>query len=461
MPVRKNKTNLNALTSAVRSLALTTAKKVARRPSGVVSGRGYYKGFGRGVGTLIGGVGGGGAGYLAGGFPGAVAGSKMGSYLGGQAGDMGSRITGFGAYKVNYNSIIGNVPAIRNSRSREGATIVRHKEFIGDVKSSVNFEIQYELPINAAQSSTFPWMSQIAANYEQYEIQGMLFEFVSSSGDTTAGSQTLGDVLQATQYNSLEPSFANKQQMLNQEFSIVCKPSVNALHPIECAPKQTTLELLYTRPGVQAANSDIRLYDLGVYTLATQGQQTADQMLGSLYVTYEIALMKPKLVTGSGLGASLRSVFTSDVATENVNNWPFGALSSFVPPTIIQNDLNLSFPDSKTLRFPVGIKGAFKIDFYWKYQPGIKQTQWIYQSVPSQCGPVAPKLWDGGTNSVWCFPTIVPGDSLAGPYAYSMTLQWDAPATEVQDLVMNWETMYGPDSWDRFDAVITQIEPVP
>ena len=54
--------------------------------------------------------------------------------------------------------------------------------------------------INAANPKTFPWLSQIAANYEQYDIEGMVFSADALNSTKTA----LGTVMMATQYDVLD-----------------------------------------------------------------------------------------------------------------------------------------------------------------------------------------------------------------------------------------------------------------
>lgn len=379
--------------SIARAMARVALARRRRRPArrGVVSGRGFYKGFGRHAGTVIGGVGGAAAGGYYGGGVGALTGAKVGGYLGGHIGALAEGVvSGRGKYRINYNTVIGNVPSIRNSRGREGATVVRHKEYIGDVLSSQAFSIQYALPINAAQPSAFPWLAQIAQNYEQYEIQGMLFDFVSSSGDTTAGTTALGDVLMATQYNSLEDEFTSKQQMLNQEFSSIAKPSLNSIHPIECAPRQTTLELLYTRNGPVPQNADIRLYDLGRFTLATSGQQADGQTLGSLYVTYEVVLMKPKLSVGSidPTPAFSRFELYRDAASSVT---PQPAFQGVVEKN---NDYSMTL-SGNSLTIPKGTQGAFMITALWNNSaavgspPDYQQTNYSVTAISGPVGDLA------------------------------------------------------------------------
>jgi len=247
---------------------------------------------------------------------GKIIGSAVGTYFGGPVGGaigsvVGSgaqslirRVTGFGDYSVSNNYFVTGNDAVPEFTNSERCTTITHKEYIADVitgpnlvGSSTQFNIQ-SYDINPGINTTFPWLNAIAANYEQYIIQGMIFEFKTNSAMAVSSTNTaLGTVIMATQYNSLSLSFVNKQQMENYEFSQACVPSESALHPIECDPKQTQCNGIFNIRLPIAKPGDIRLYDIGRFSIATQGMQAANVNIGELWVTYKICLLKPRLTT--------------------------------------------------------------------------------------------------------------------------------------------------------------------
>lgn len=212
---------------------------------------------------------------------------------------IGSLITGFGDYKIEGNSLMtGGIdpPTVINSVNK-GGVIIRHREYLQDILASNPFNI-INLPINPGQISTFPWLSSIAAHFEQYKFRGLLFEFKSLSSDavlSTATSSALGSVVMATQYNALNPPFPNKFIMENYEFANSSKPSLSFIHPVECNRADTSIVELYTRTGAPAAGSDLRLYDLGNFSIAAVGMQASSGVAGELWCTYEIEFLKPKI----------------------------------------------------------------------------------------------------------------------------------------------------------------------
>lgn len=231
-----------------------------------------------------------------GGLSGSPIGAPLAGFLGGKIGHLIENITGFGEYKVQSNSILRGgmpVPRIVNSIN-SGGTIVRHCEYIGDVLSTTAFTAT-TYNINPGLSSTFPWLSQIASSYEQYRMRGCIFEFRSTSSNALLSSSTstaLGTIVMGTQYDVLDPTWTDKRTMLNHEYSNSVDPSKTGIHLVECKRSLNVLSNQYTRSGAVPSDRDLHLYDLGKFTIATVGMQAAGGVLGELWVTYEVELMK-------------------------------------------------------------------------------------------------------------------------------------------------------------------------
>lgn len=214
-------------------------------------------------------------------------------------------VGGLGDYKVRKNIFLsGRLPEVVNNPAG-GGLVLRFQEYIQDVTTSSTantFKIQ-SYSLNAANTSLFPFLSQIAANYEQYEFEGVLFSFQTRSADALNSTNTaLGSVMMATQYDSYDSTFVDKGEMLNYEYSCVEKPSNNLVHMIECDPHQSGVTTLYTLYDASPPEgADRRLYDLGKFSIATTGFQGTSVNIGELHVTYQVRLLKPKLYTTLGL----------------------------------------------------------------------------------------------------------------------------------------------------------------
>lgn len=259
-------------------------------------------------------------------------------------------LTGLGDYEIKQNALLKEELPPMINKSNKGGTLIRHREYLGDiVTSSVAGQFNNTVyPLNPGLDTTFPWLSQIAANYEQYSLEGVIFEFRSMSADALNSTNTaLGSVIMATEYDSLQPDFTNKAEMENHEFGASCKPSCDMLHPIECAPRQTTITELYTRSGANPSGSDIRLYDWGKFQIATTGFQGTSVNIGELHVTYQVRLLKARMFSSLGSFNGSYSSYTENGVSASV---PLDDLNT----NAIYDTIGMSIdPVGNTIGFPI------------------------------------------------------------------------------------------------------------
>lgn len=213
------------------------------------------------------------------------------------------RVTGLGAYKLHGGRIgAGNqVPAFNLRKpTTEGGCVITHREYIQDISSGASgtpsaFSVT-GFAINPGNPALFPWLSTIAANFEQYKLHGMLFHYRTTSGNSVASTSTsLGAVILATEYNAGAPLFTSKSQMENYAHGQSGVPSEDIVHEIECQRAQTTVSQPYVRGDQIPNGQDPRLYDFGIFQIATQGMPANEVVLGELWCTYCVELIKPKI----------------------------------------------------------------------------------------------------------------------------------------------------------------------
>ncbi len=239
---------------------------------------------------------------------GAMGGSAAGSYvghgaLGGlagrQLGGMLSRWMGFGDYKIMQNSIMTKSSNSIPSMHKTGQTVtVRHREFLCTIVGSEDFTVHHRLSLNPGMSSTFPWLSKIATNFQEYRIKGAVFHYIPTSGSAVSSTNAaLGSVMIQTSYRASDNAPSSKAEMLNEFCATEAVPSETFIHPIECSPKENPFSVHYIRNRTPPTGEPLMSYDLGTTFVATAGQQAAGNNLGDLYITYEVELKKPVLAS--------------------------------------------------------------------------------------------------------------------------------------------------------------------
>jgi Viral coat protein (S domain) len=135
-----------------------------------------------------------------------------GAYFGQKAGELVGRLTGFtglgrlgsdledrvlrhykgkGAYKSNA---LMN-PTKRSARTRASSgggadcptVTFTNREYVRDITGSTTFKIDNWL-INPGIAQQFPWLSQIALNYEEFEFEQLIYTYKSLTPSVSVGT---------------------------------------------------------------------------------------------------------------------------------------------------------------------------------------------------------------------------------------------------------------------------------
>jgi hypothetical protein len=318
-----------------------------------------------------------------------AAGSSVGTSLGATL----SKWLGAGDYEVSRNSLVAKassgIPVMHSSNQ---TVTVRHREYIGPISGSVGFAVQYQLTLNPGLAATFPWLSGIAGNFQEYNIKGAVFHYVPSSGMAISGTNSaLGNVMIQTSYRSGDTPPYSKQSMLNEYWANECLPSEPMVHPIECDPRENPFSIHYVRSG-GVPDANLLMYDLGVTYVCTQGMQAVNAV-GDLWVTYEIELKKPIVSsTVTTLSSYYAASFNGGTATG-----PFAGTLSNSYGTL---PVGLA---GQTVTIPLGFAGTFVVHIDAKSTAGCTCTTglpWFGASTFTNCvaAPTAMPATPWGTS---------------------------------------------------------------
>lgn len=303
---------------------------------------------------------GGALGTLAGTALGGPAGGPVGASIGSGIGHAFGNITGLGDYQVSQNVFAPG--AIVNPSRHPNAVVIRHREYLFDLISSptANTFLSQVISLNPGVFQTFPFLSQVASNFEEYAFEGLVVEFISTSGTAVGSNNTaLGTVVIASKYNAYG-TFQSKADMESSMFCHSSPPCNSILHFIECDPSQSVHDTLYVRSNAVPAGQDARLFDLAETTIATTGMQGTNVNLGEIWIRYQVALLKPRLFASLGN----MSQFYHMVSDTYNNNNPLGN-----PPDGPTANSTLSVPvdtTSTVFTFPESpFISIYEILMYW------------------------------------------------------------------------------------------------
>lgn len=211
----------------------------------------------------------------------------------------------------------GGAPSVAQFAStgdETGALAISNREYLGDVFGNALVAVGSQ-PISFTKTSyilnpglekTFPWLSQIASNYEEYEFKQLMFTYKSTVQDINSNNGQVGTAIMTTTYNANASDFPDKASMMQYAHSSSMKVTDDGIHGVECDPSK-----LSGSPGkfIRSGNidvTDLNTYDYGKFQLgiANTPSSLANNAIGELWVSYTLILRKPKIVTNKGLTIS-------------------------------------------------------------------------------------------------------------------------------------------------------------
>lgn len=262
------------------------------------------------------------------------------------------KIFGSGSYAMK-NSLWNASTQVPAVHSTDESIRFHHREYIGDVSMGGAVFTSKTYNVNPGLPATFPYLSSVASCFQEFSFKGLIFEYkTTSAASITSGTNTaMGSVMMAAQYRSDAPPFTNKVSLLNEMWSVDTVPSANVILPIECAPVESVMDKQYVRGG--PVTGDIKMFDLCSVTVATQGGQTGqNNIVGELWVSYDVELKKPSLSGAVGGGGF--DLFVSSAT--GTGSFP---LTGMVPSVL--NTIGGAIVNNNSYTFPQGSGGYYSV----------------------------------------------------------------------------------------------------
>jgi hypothetical protein len=223
--------------------------------------------------------------------------------------------------------IKNNNPRISYGQNGKSCRVI-HKEFIQNVTGTTNFTVALFLALNPGLAGTFPWLANIANNFEQYRVHKMRFCYLTRTGTNIPGS-----VLMAPDYDASDAQPVSEQIMSNYAEivedapwkDICCNLRPSGMHAL--GPKK------FVRNGL-VPGQDLKTTDVGTFILATVDGTAVNW--GKVWVEYDVEFFEPQLnPSGSSLASTAQGTAGTTVAVISAGLAIAGSLISSVVGNVV------------------------------------------------------------------------------------------------------------------------------
>jgi len=378
------------------------------------------------------------------------------------------RYFGRGLYTRGHTGCANNLladgldtkPSFQNIDDEMGAIMITHHEYIKDIYGAATSSFSNEeFNVNPGLEATFPWLAQVAANFEEYEFIQCVFEYRSTLGDsaqTTNGQ--VGQIMMAPNYNVGQPIWTDKLNMLSSPSPISGKTTQSITSGIECKHSVNAgSRIKYVRTSPVFVDEDIKTYDLAKFQVAQLGIPTEfyEQQMGELWVQYSVILRKPKLNTGVG------NTISTDEFCANISGgyqlWTGQQNSIGTSFSQDGSTYTITFPSSACAYYEITSQVSFVSPDTYEGPPGITLTGEVelVSDLMLQNGAVnymmAPDF--SGTSTVTAVTTVLHVRVNTGTGGLSNTVQIDYDSLTLGRVIVTvkeYNTMNGVGSLPIF-----------
>lgn len=239
--------------------------------------------------------------------------------------------------------------------------VLSHTEYLSDIYGPATTAFNNQTYSVNPGLATFPFLSQIAANYEEYELVQCVFSYRSTIDASTAANGQTGTIIMCTNYNPDNPPFTSKDQMLVYHGSQSGRLTDDLRHGVECDPQKNSgsaVKRIRLKPLI--SGEDLNDYDVGNFQLAINNCPStfANQAVGELWVYYTVKLLKPKFSTGRG-DAIQRDIFGGTTSLTYAS--PFGTGNVLQGLNSLGSSLAQNGTGGIIITFPASYSGVLRV----------------------------------------------------------------------------------------------------
>jgi hypothetical protein len=168
---------------------------------------------------------------------------------------------------------------------------VTHREYLRRVASTANVFSIAGYPVQPGDSRTFPWLSNMAANWSRYKFHKLQFKFISETATSKGGSVNM-----TFNTDPADPAPTSKQLMTQNASSLQCKTWETATLSASGAAyaQQPKGGLFVHKAGEQDDDAMRRQSDFAYFFISASCPDVAeDAAVGDLWVEYDIEFSVP------------------------------------------------------------------------------------------------------------------------------------------------------------------------
>lgn len=247
-----------------------------------------------------------------------------------------------------------------------------HSEYLGDVNSYNAYTSSISvgpLTINPGNSTTFPFLSNLAVNFLHYVFDYLYFEFRSTSAAALNSTNTaLGNVIARAEYDPMQPLDTTLYQTLNSHGRRQSAPCTSWVYHVIVPPHtkivtnaNATIATTGNIYNLQTSSAcDPRQYHIGWFNVWSQGSQ-ATANIGQLHVHYKVRLMRPLMIAQPGYALLTYSSRPDTVTDTNVLGTNATVLRTNASNTL---PLTIGLGAARTITFPRNILTGY---FFFQY----------------------------------------------------------------------------------------------
>jgi hypothetical protein len=229
---------------------------------------------------------------------------------------------------------------------------ISNREVISlSIAGSSSWTSQLEFDLNPGLSSSFPWLSNVAEQYQEYKFTKLVFHYIPIVPTSTQGDIIITpfyDAAQAYPQTEIQASDTMNTVIGSVWMEHKCVLSNSLMHPSGVKKYIRTFRM----------SGDSKSYDVGRIQVSTVNE-TGTSNIGKLYVEYTVQLFGPRLapLITSPTSSSCWTLYSSFSFTGAATTFCSG---QFNPVTSGADALGITCASNGTFSLP---DGNYRVDF--------------------------------------------------------------------------------------------------